>query len=203
MNLFKAYIRQKKIKFYYKSRYYKSNFYDFFKRYQVINKFEQYFITQTPIIFKGKIEFGMSQKDTYSVLGKPRFITKYNNLNNYQIIYYKNSVMTLKNRSQLHFFSDRFFYGIQTFPYLTAHQKQELLNLLKIKYDIPMSAEFPIKIKDKKENCIYVSDFINFNLEYISGNKLIINPVLKAFSKYEKKLLIKKETEKKLIIDIL
>ena len=66
-----------------------------------------------------------------------------------------------------------------------------------------MSAELPIKIRDKKGNCIYISNNFSLSLEYFSGDLLMIGSVLDAFSKYEKRLLSKKEREKELIMDIL
>ncbi len=205
MNLFKAYIERKKTKGYYKSYYYKNSFYsfDFCERYQALNKYETIFNTQTPVIFKGKAEFGINQMETGTALGKPRFIANHDNLNNYKIVHYKNSIQSLKNRSQLHYYSDRFFYGVQIFPYLSNNQKEELINLLKIKYGIPMSAELPIKIKDKEGNYIYISSNFSLSLEYFSGNPLMIGSVLDAFSRHEKRILSKKEKEKELIMDIL
>lgn len=205
MNLFKAYLERKTTKRYYKSYYYKNSFYsfDFYDRYKDLNKYETIFNTQIPIIFKGKAKFGINQMETKTALGKPRFITNHDNLNHYKIVHYKSTIQSLKNRSQLHYYSDSFFYGVQIFPYLSNNQKEELINLLKIKYGIPMSAELPIKIKDKEGNYIFISFNFSLSLEYFSGNSLMIGKVLDAFSIHEKKILSKKERERSLIMDIL
>jgi len=177
MNFFKSYIEKYKSKNYYKSFYYKNSFYnfDFFERYADIKSFDTQFAYNQPILFKGKIAFNVSIKEVEKYLGRPRFTSQYDHIYNYNILHYKNSINSIKIRSQLHFYNHTFFYGIQIFPYLTTHQKEEICKLLKIKYALPLNVELPLKIVDFEGNVLFVSNNIYLSIEYITGNHQLLN----------------------------
>lgn len=205
MNLFKSYIAKKKDHNYYKSYYYKNSFYayDFFSRFQAIKAFNNDVLYPIELQFKGKIDFNSSKEEVKLKLGNARYFFNHEDLKNYQIFHYKNKINDLKNRSQLHFFSDKFFYGILLFPYLNLIQKKELINLLKIKYSIPVNKQLPFLIKDHKNNILFISDNINFSLEYITGNEALLCSVFDAKNKIIEKssLYIQKKTQA--LLDIL
>lgn len=205
MNFLKAYIEKKKDRNYYKSFYYKNSFYsyDFFSRFNVIQEYNQSFILNSVLKFKGKIDFNSTTLNVINSLGKSRYTSDYENIKNYHILYYKNKINDLKNRSQLHFYNHSFFYGIQQFPYLSSIQKEELLNLLRNKYSIPSQEKLPYKIKDLQNNILFVSDNLNFSLEYITGNETLLKSILTFYNKAIEKKALHIERKKQTLIDIL
>ncbi|NSW44420.1 MAG: hypothetical protein HPY79_01135 [Bacteroidales bacterium] len=128
----------------------------------------------------------MSIKEVQEYIGKPRFTSQYDNIYNYNILHYKNSIQLLKNRSQLHFYNHTFFYGIQIFPYLTTNQKDEIFKLLEIKYALPINVELPLKIVDLDNNILFVSNNVYLTLEYISGNTQLLQNLQFEYANWQK-----------------
>jgi|GEM_PF-7038768 hypothetical protein len=199
MNLLKSYLRRKTA--YYKSYYYKNTFfiYNFKDHYLQLNLNDLY-NTQTSILFKGKVKFGANFFEVNSILGKSHFKIEDENIKNYVTIYYKSKIANLKNKSQLHFYNQHFFFGVQFFSYLSTQEKNELLNLIKIKYQLPLSLTLPITVKDKDENILVVRENMGLLLEYFSGDKLLVNSVLEAFEKEEQKALLKQKEAHQIIL---
>lgn len=205
MNLIKSYIEKKKERNYYKSFYYKNSFYayDFFNRFKAIQASKNEIISPLELQFKGKIDFNASKEEVLLKLGNARYSFTHEDLRHYLILYYKNKINGIKNRSQLHFYNNSFFYGVQLFPYLSSIQKKELVNLLRIKYSIPVENPLPFKIIDGKKNVLFISDDLNFSLEYITGNEALLCSVFDAKNKVVEKnsLSIQKKTQA--LLDIL
>ncbi len=200
MNILISYFNRKAT--YYKNYYYRNNFfiYNFKENYLQI-KSNELFNTETPILFKGKVKLGSTLSEINSILGKSHFQIEAEKIINYLTTYYKNKISSLKNKSQLHFYNQRFFFGVQFFPYLSSLEKDNLLNIIKIKYQIPLSLTLPLFIKDKDDNILVIRENVGIILEYFSGEKLLINSVLKAFEEEEQQLLIKQKKAFKIIMN--
>lgn len=205
MNLFKSYIEKKKDRNYYKNYYYKNSFYayDFFNRFKIIQAFKNEILYSLELQFKGKIEFNASTDKVKSVLGDARYSFAHEDIKHYQIFHYKNKINDMKNRSQLHFYNDSFFYGVQFFPYLSSIQKAELIDLLRIKYSIPVNEQLPFKIKDHKNNVLFISDDLNFSLEYYTGNEAILRFVFDSKKQVIEKSSLSIQKKTQALLDIL
>ncbi len=193
MNIIKSYIKKKTVN-YYRSYYYRNSFtaFDFKERYVFCNN-KKVILTQTPIIFKGKIEFGLNEKEIQQILGKSHFIYQDERLEGYITLYYKNKISNLKNKSQLHLYKNHFFYGIQVFPYINKQQIQDIVSLLQVKYQFSTSFEMPFILKDANNNKLIVSENVGLSMEYITGNEFIINQVLIAYKNWENNCLSKEK----------
>ncbi|MGQ9847457.1 MAG: hypothetical protein ACUVQP_08165 [Bacteroidales bacterium] len=205
MNLLKRYIEKKNKRNYYKDYYYKNIFfaYDFFNRFKAIQAFKNEIFYPLELKFKGKIDFNASKEEVLFKLGKPRYSFEHEDLKHYQILHYKNKINDIKNRSQLHFYYDSFFYGVQLFPYLSSIQKQELIDLLRIKYAIPDNETLPFKIKDCKNNILFISDDLNFSLEYFTGNEDLLRSLFDSKNKVVVKRSLSIQKKKQALLDIL
>lgn len=200
MNLLKAYIKRKTT--YYKSYYYRNSFipYDFKERHDLISKLQAY-KTAENILFKGKVPFDINLKSVEAILGKAHFVHEDEKINNYFTVYYKNKLNDIKNKSQLHFYGNQFFYGIQIFPYLTKVQQEEFSDLLRIKYQYPSSTNYPIVLSDHQQNLLIISYNLGLTLEYITGNHLLIKQVIQAFEQLEISKIAKEEKRRQLILN--
>lgn len=199
MNFLKGYIKRKTT--YYKRYYYRNSFipYDFKERYDFISKLHTY-KTAESILFKGKVPFDINLKSVETILGKAHFVHEDEKINNYFTVYYKNKLNDLKNKSQLHFYGNQFFYGIQIFPYLTKVQQEEFSNLIRIKYQYPSNTTYPIVLTDHQQNLLIISVNLGIVLEYITGNKLQVERVIQAFEQLEISKLAKEEKRRQLIL---
>jgi len=200
MNLLQSYIKQK-TKNYYRLYYYQNSFttYNFKERFLFLQN-SQFFRTETPIVFKGKVPFGINLKEIQTLLGKSHFIYSEELLPHYVTVYYKNKIRGIKNKSQLHLFNNRMFYGIQVFPYLNRVDNQELINLLRIKYQFPQSASLPIILVDLDGNRLIIDENIGLSLEYITADNNFIHSVLQAFEQIERKKILDFERNKRYLM---
>lgn len=200
MVFFKNLIKHKTT--YYKNYYYRNSFlsYNFKDRFDLFKNIETYKTTQS-ILFKGKVPFDINLSTVVKILGRPHFVHNEESINQYLTIYYKNKLNNIKNKSQLHFFDNQFFYGIQIFPYLTKSQQEEFSELLRIKYQYPSNVNYPIALIDHQQSLLMISVNFGLTLEYITGNTLLVEHVIQALKQLEMNNLTKDKKRRQLIMN--
>ncbi len=138
-----------------------------------------------------------------SLLGKPRYLDQNKFIKNYQTIYYKSCISNIKTRFHLHFYNKKFFYGIQIFPYLNDLQNEELLNLLKIKYQLPEPKEIPFKIIDSENRSLIVDKILYLSFEYLTNDLIILESLKNEYQYYQQKQTFKELKQKDKILKII
>lgn len=125
-----------------------------------------------PIRFYG-LEFGTSMKVTLDHLGKPNYMSKKSALlKKHVTIYYRITIAQVKCILQLHFLQDQFFLGLIEIRNATQEMKQEVMRLIKRKYNVD-DDQWRGSICDADNHQIELKDDIVPYIVYKSGHEKI------------------------------
>lgn len=84
---------------------------------------------------------------------------------------------------------------------MTKVQQDEFLELLRIKYQYPLSVNYPIVLIDHQRNLLIISLNLGLTLEYITGNTLLVEHVIDALEQVEINKIVKEEKRRQLILN--
>lgn len=180
MNLLKKLFLQKKIKDY--KKYYYKNLFPLLNAVDVIKRSKScynVYLTNTVITLRNSINLSDTTEKVLNTLENKKYQNFYVS-NKYKIIFYKQKINSLKIKLQLHFYNEKLFYAAQIFSNLDELKQNELINLIKIKYNLQeyQDLSIPFAIKDKHENLLFVEKYFYFILNYISGDYNTISNII-------------------------
>ncbi len=140
---------------------------------------DTYFYTDETIRPFG-IAFGSDKKKSLKVLGKATFELTFDKSELYTILYFKRRVDSYKYLLQLHFVDNELVYAMnhvyETVP-LHKNHMLEMTRLLLYKYTHKNHDELDssqITLVDSKDNRIIISDSLEYNIRYSSGNRFTL-----------------------------
>ncbi|MBI9053345.1 MAG: hypothetical protein JEY96_05975 [Bacteroidales bacterium] len=131
--------------------------------------------TSKPILLNTNLSFGSKQNQIKKHLGTPScYIKKTVNSLEFNIMFYKIYMGGFKTKQEVHLYKNELFYFSYVFSYLNAPDKEILQKLLCKKY-LGNECELNDKvITDKYGNKIFITENVDFTINYLTGNKKIL-----------------------------
>ena len=116
--------------------------------------------------------------DIVKCYGPPNYIIDEKQVLNIKILYYKKKIGPHKIKLEFHLYKKHLFF----YSYDFSHEKSnnKIVKLLRSKYIKHFNEEIrKIGIIDQHKNIILVNNTVNLSLLYISGNKIVLNKIVR------------------------
>lgn len=130
--------------------------------------------TEKTIFLHTNTPFGSNLKSIKRKLGKPScYIKKSINSLCFDILFYKMYLGGYKTKHEVHFYKNKLYYFSYVFSYLNESDKKFLKKIVCKKY-LKQECELNnITIIDKYGNSIFISENVDFTINYITGDSEI------------------------------
>ncbi|MCK5169791.1 MAG: hypothetical protein KAQ75_07925 [Bacteroidales bacterium] len=130
--------------------------------------------TQTTLFLNKNINFGSNQHQIKNKLGSPScYMSRSVNSLDFKIMYYRMYLGGYKTKQEVHLYENTLYYFNYIFSYLNSSDKEILKKLLCKKY-LHEGCEIMDKvIIDKYGNLLFVTDNVDFTINYLTGDKSI------------------------------
>ncbi|MCB0807224.1 MAG: hypothetical protein KDC05_15610 [Bacteroidales bacterium] len=152
----------------------------------------RYVKTTVELAFKSKIQFGSGIKTVADALGKPQLVFQKEDVPDYEIWLYRTFLAGEKVKIELHFHNKKLCIYNYIFSYLSQSKKQDLLDILSLKYLDDRTMDIAsYKVTDKKKNFLIVEDSVDLSIWYVCGNSAF----LKIFTAFQNKLETEKQSQ--------
>ena len=155
--------------------------------------------TEETISLTTKIHFGSNPKSVKKKLGKPScYINKSINSLDFNIFFYKMYMGEYKTKHDIHFYEDKLYYFSYVFSYFNHSDKEFIKKIICKKY---LNQECELNnstITDKYGNTLFITDNVDFTINYLTGDSEIqkkFNTIQKKTIKNRTKLLEKNQVE--------
>ena len=170
-------ILSKNYRYYSKSYYYDKSFAIYNNIESLCNLFsceKQTLETKTPVFLSTNIKFGSNQNQIKKKLGSPgSYMLRSVNSLDFKIMYYRMYLGGYKTKQEVHLYENTLYYFNYVFSYLNNADKEVIKKLLCKKY---LEKDYEIidhLIIDKYGNSIFITDSVNFTINYLTGDKSI------------------------------
>ena len=157
------------------------------------------YTTDKIIKFNGLALSNINKQNVLKVFNKPDCtINKLDNIDNYEILFYRHSLEKFTFLMQFHFYDDKFLFVsnmVNSSGIISKAEKQSFIQKIDDKYFLESNIDFDegleVKIIDKNDNFISVVDGVNFRVNYLNKSSFDIllknNPdILKKLGSYNK-----------------
>lgn len=148
--------------------------------------------TKTTIFLNKNINFGSNQQQIKKKLGSPNFyIRRSVNSLDFKILCYRMYLGEYKTKQEVHLYKNTLYYFNYIFSYLNSSDKEILKKLLCKKYLHEDCKIMDKVIIDKYGNSLFVTDNVDFTINYLTGDKSIQKEfmALKAVDKINRQKL--------------
>ncbi len=130
--------------------------------------------TKTTIFLNKNINFGSNQHQIKKKLGSPNcYMRRSVNSLDFKILYYRTYLGGHKIKQEVHLYENILYYFNYIFSYLNSSDKEILKKLLCKKYLHEDCKIMDKVIIDKYGNSLFVTDNVDFTINYLTGDKSI------------------------------